>query len=326
MTASEQLAQFAAGSKALPKLCREYKKERATVHLKELVGGALSFYAAAAVAKTGGVHIFVAEDRDAAAYLLNDFYNLLDEKQVYFFPSSYKRSAAYGAEDAQGVVQRTAAMNAVRGFTKGYLVVCTYPEALAERVVDAATLQRDTIAVKLGDKISIAVLEDALADANFTRVDFVYEPGQYSVRGGIVDVFSYSESKPYRIDFFGDEVETIRTFDVETQLSKEKLDSIYIVPEMSKNAMDSTSLLGSLPRNTCIAAVQGAHRKRMERRSGGSRRGILRRYRPDAEEISPGRGLPTGGLGFPSHSFRGTADGNGGRYHPFLYANAADLS
>ena len=254
MTASEQLAQFAAGSKALPKLCREYKKERATVHLKELVGGALSFYAAAAVAKTGGVHIFVAEDRDAAAYLLNDFYNLLDEKQVYFFPSSYKRSAAYGAEDAQGVVQRTTAMNAVRGFTKGYLVVCTYPEALAERVVDAATLQRDTIAVKLGDKISIAVLEDALADANFTRVDFVYEPGQYSVRGGIVDVFSYSESKPYRIDFFGDEVETIRTFDVETQLSKEKLDSIYIVPEMSKNAKDSTSLLGSLPRNTCIAA------------------------------------------------------------------------
>ena len=233
MTASEQLAQFAAGSKALPKLCREYKKERATVHLKELVGGALSFYAAAAVAKTGGVHIFVAEDRDAAAYLLNDFYNLLDEKQVYFFPSSYKRSAAYGAEDAQGVVQRTAAMNAVRGFTKGYLVVCTYPEALAERVVDAATLQRDTIAVKLGDKISIAVLEDALADANFTRVDFVYEPGQYSVRGGIVDVFSYSESKPYRIDFFGDEVDSIRRFNISSQLSADKLDRVEIIPNLN---------------------------------------------------------------------------------------------
>ena len=233
MTASEQLAQFAAGSKALPKLCREYKKESATVHLKELVGGALSFYAAAAVAKTGGVHIFVAEDRDAAAYLLNDFYNLLDEKQVYFFPSSYKRSAAYGAEDAQGVVQRTAAMNAVRGFTKGYLVVCTYPEALAERVVDAATLQRDTIAVKLGDKISIAVLEDALADANFTRVDFVYEPGQYSVRGGIVDVFSYSESKPYRIDFFGDEVDSIRRFNISSQLSADKLDRVEIVPNLN---------------------------------------------------------------------------------------------
>ena len=143
------------------------------------------------------------------------------------------RSAAYGAEDAQGVVQRTAAMNAVRGFTKGYLVVCTYPEALAERVVDAATLQRDTIAVKLGDKISIAVLEDALADANFTRVDFVYEPGQYSVRGGIVDVFSYSESKPYRIDFFGDEVDSIRRFNISSQLSADKLDRVEIVPNLN---------------------------------------------------------------------------------------------
>lgn len=99
-TAREQLAQFAAGSKALGRLCREYKNRSATVHLEELVGGALSFYAAAAVAESGGVHVFVAEDRDAAAYLLNDFYNLLDERQVYFFPSSWKRSAAYGAEDA----------------------------------------------------------------------------------------------------------------------------------------------------------------------------------------------------------------------------------
>ena len=233
MTAREQLAQFAAGSKALPRLCREYKKERATVHLKELVGGALSFYAAAAAAKTGGVHVFVAEDRDAAAYLMNDFYNLLDEKQVYFFPSSYKRSVAYGAEDAQGVVQRTAAMNAVKGFTKGYLIVCTYPEALAERVADAETLRRDTIAVKVGDGISIAVLEDALVDANFTRVDFVYEPGQYSVRGGIVDVFSFSESKPYRIDFFGDEVDSIRRFNISSQLSADKLDRVEIIPNLN---------------------------------------------------------------------------------------------
>lgn len=239
MTAREQLAQFAAGSKALPRLCRELKKEHATVHLKELVGGALSFYAAAAVAETGGVHLFVAEDRDAAAYLMNDFYNLLDESRVYFFPSSYKRSAAYGAEDAQGVVQRTAAMNAVRGFTKGYLVVCTYPEALAERVADVETLRRDTIAVGRGDKISIAVLEDALVDANFTRVDFVYEPGQYSVRGGIVDVFSFSESKPYRIDFFGDEVDSIRRFNISSQLSADKLERVEIIPNL--NAGDAAA-------------------------------------------------------------------------------------
>ena len=233
-TAREQLAQFAAGSKALGKLCREYKNRSATVHLEELVGGALSFYAAATVEKTGGVHLFVAEDRDAAAYLMNDFYNLLDETQVYFFPSSWKRSAAYGAEDAQGVVQRTATMNAVRGFAgKGYLVVCTYPEALAERVADAETLQQGTIAVRVGDKISIEVLEQALVNAAFTRVDFVYEPGQYSVRGGIVDVFSYSESKPYRLDFFGDEVDSIRRFNISSQLSSDKLDRVEIIPDLN---------------------------------------------------------------------------------------------
>ena len=233
-TAREQLAQFAAGSKALGRLCREYENRSATVHLEELVGGALSFYAAAAVAESGGVHVFVAEDRDAAAYLLNDFYNLLDERQVYFFPSSWKRSAAYGAEDAQGVVQRTAAMHAVRNFTgKGYLVVCTYPEALAERVADAEALQRETIGVKVGDRISIEVLEQALVDASFTRVDFVYEPGQYSVRGGIVDVFSYSESKPYRLDFFGDEVDSIRRFNISSQLSSDKLDRVEIIPDLN---------------------------------------------------------------------------------------------
>ena len=233
-TAREQLAQFAAGSKALGRLCREYKNRSATVHLEELVGGALSFYAAAAVAESGGVHVFVAEDRDAAAYLLNDFYNLLDERQVYFFPSSWKRSAAYGAEDAQGVVQLTATMHAVRNFTgKGYLVVCTCPEALAERVADAEALQRETITVRVGDRISIEVLEQALVDASFTRVDFVYEPGQYSVRGGIVDVFSYSESKPYRLDFFGDEVDSIRRFNISSQLSSDRLERVEIIPDLN---------------------------------------------------------------------------------------------
>ncbi len=233
-TAREQLAQFAAGSKALGRLCREYKNRSATVHLEELVGGALSFYAAAAVAESGGVHVFVAEDRDAAAYLLNDFYNLLDERQVYFFPSSWKRSAAYGAEDAQGVVQRTATMHAVRNFTgKGYLVVCTCPEALAERVADAEALQRETITVRVGDRISIEVLEQALVDASFTRVDFVYEPGQYSVRGGIVDVFSYSEGKPYRLDFFGDEVDSIRRFNISSQLSSDRLERVEIIPDLN---------------------------------------------------------------------------------------------
>ena len=242
-TPREQLAQFAEGSKALATLCREYGKRTPTLHLRELVGGALSFYAAAAVSECGGVHVFVAEDRDAAAYLLNDFYNLLDEKRICFFPSSYKRSAAYGAEDAQGVVQRTTTMNAVRGFSgKGYLLVCTYPEALAERVADAEVLQRRTIAVRVGDRISIEVLEQELIDAGFTRVDFVYEPGQYSLRGGIVDVFSYSESKPYRLDFFGDEVDSIRRFNISSQLSSDRLDGVEIIPDLNAGVAASAKV------------------------------------------------------------------------------------
>lgn len=234
MSAKEQIAAFLAESKPLKSLCREAKQEGITLHLEELVGGALSCYASAAIERLGGIHLFVADDRDAAAYLLNDFYRLLDEEQVYFFPSSYKRSVAYGGEDAQGVVQRTAALAAIRNFTgKGYRVICTYPEALAERVADAATIARGTISVRVGDRISMEVLEDALQEASFTRVDFVCEPGQYSVRGGIFDVFSYVESKPYRLDFFDDEVESIRRFEISSQTSVDRLDAVEIVPDLS---------------------------------------------------------------------------------------------
>ena len=140
------------GAKSLAKLSRELKRESATVRLEELVGGALSPYSAAAIARVGGVHIFVAEDRDAAAYLLNDFYTLLDEEQVYFFPSSYKRSIAYRSEDAQGVVQRTNTINALRGASgKGYVVVCTYPEALAETVVAPDEMLDGMLTFSVGD-------------------------------------------------------------------------------------------------------------------------------------------------------------------------------
>ena len=260
MSAREQLARFAEGSKGLAALCRACRTEGATLHLRELAGGAWPFYAAAAVARTGGVHLFVAEDRDAAAYLLNDFYNLLDEERIYFFPSSYKRSVAYGAEDAQGVVQRTATLRALKHFTPSdakrraakevpnYLVVCTYPEALAERVADVETLQRDTIALHVGDRLAIDALEQQLVDAAFTRVDFVYEPGHYSRRGGIVDVFSYSESRPYRIDFFGDEIDSIRRFHISSQLSSDKLTEVEIIPDLNGNGGDAGAAKVSLAR------------------------------------------------------------------------------
>ncbi|MBR1995259.1 MAG: transcription-repair coupling factor, partial [Alistipes sp.] len=208
--------------------------EGVTLHLEELVGGALSCYASSLIVRQGGIHLFVADDRDAAAYLMNDFYRLLDERKVYFFPSSYKRSVAYGGEDPQGVVQRTSTLAALRNYTgEDYLVVCTYPEALAERVADEATMQAGTIRVAVGDNLSIEVLEDALVEASFERVDFVYAPGQYAVRGGIVDLFSFVESKPYRVDFFGDEVDSIRRFEISSQLSTDRLQQIEIVPDLS---------------------------------------------------------------------------------------------
>ncbi|WP_418979037.1 transcription-repair coupling factor [Alistipes sp.] len=225
------------------RLLRACREGAQTLHLRELVGGALSFHAATAVRRTGGVHVFVAEDRDAAAYLLNDFYALLDESRILFFPSSYKRSIVYGTEDAQGVVQRTATLNALTGFAgreakprRGeeppYLVVCTYPEALAERVADRESLARETIRIGVGERISIPVLVQSLADAGFVQVDFVYEPGQYSVRGGIVDVFSFAESKPFRLDFFGDDVDSIRRFEISSQLSSERLERAEIIPDL----------------------------------------------------------------------------------------------
>ncbi len=217
----------------------------AVTFLKGLAGSAYALYCAAAVERKGGVHLFVCEDRDAAAYLMNDFYALLGEEGVLFFPAGYKRSVQFGQEDASGIVQRTAALGALRGFDgRGHLVVCTYPEALAEKVADAQELDRNTLAVARGERMDMGFLARTLEAYGFAKVDFVYEPGQYSLRGGIVDIFSYAENKPYRVDFFGDEVESIRRFDIASQLSTERLERIEIVPDLrgSVNAGRSVSL------------------------------------------------------------------------------------
>ena len=238
------ILQLIAGAEPLGAMRRAYDSAGRTVLLRDMVGGALSVYAAALIARTGGTHVFVAEDRDAAAYLLNDFYALLDEKQVYFFPGSYKRSIVYGTEDAQGVVQRTAALSALRREMAAgeYRIICTYPEALAERVTDPDSMRRETVRVKVGDRLAIGELEELLADSGFTKVDFVYEPGQYSLRGGIFDVFSFSESKPYRLDFFGEEVDSIRRFEISSQLSADRLNEVEIVPNLNGFAGDRISL------------------------------------------------------------------------------------
>ena len=215
-----------------------------TVHLEQMVGGVYSLYAAEIVEQMGGIHIFLADDRDTAAYLVNDLYELLDEERVGFFASGYKRSAAYGAEDAQGIVRRTAALNAITNFKDGYLAICTYPEALAETVVDESDLVDQSLHIAVGDTIEQNDLVDWLINHGFTRLDFVYEPGQYSVRGGIVDVFSYAESKPYRIDFFGNTVDSLRRFDISSQLSAERPDTVDIIPniQQSEDATERVSL------------------------------------------------------------------------------------
>ena len=201
-----------------------------TVQLASLVGSSLSLVAHGAIARLGGVHVLVAEDRDAAGYLYNDLYPLTGGEG--FFPTGYKRSIQYGQEDPSGLVQRTTALNALRSAADKPLILCTYPEALTEKVADRERLSDSVLKLRRGDNLSTAFVEEALRECRFERVEFVCEPGQYSVRGGIVDIFSYSDNKPYRIDFFGDEIDSIRPFDVGTQLSTGTLDEVEIVPNL----------------------------------------------------------------------------------------------
>lgn len=203
-----------------------------TVQLASLVGSSLSLVAHGAIARLGGVHVLVAEDRDAAGYLYNDLYPLTGGEGLFFFPTGYKRSIQYGQEDPSGLVQRTTALNALRSAADKPLILCTYPEALTEKVADRERLSDSVLKLRRGDNLSTAFVEEALRECRFERVEFVYEPGQYSVRGGIVDIFSYSDNKPYRIDFFGDEIDSIRPFDVGTQLSTGTLDEAEIVPNL----------------------------------------------------------------------------------------------
>ena len=245
MTASEQMLRSSPpGRRTCRRLCREYETESVQPSIsRSWSAGLFRCMPQRPYAATGGVHVFVAEDRDAAAYLLNDLYALLDERRILFFPSSYKRSIVYGAEDAQGVVQRTAALNALRTPPAGYLALCTYPEALAERVVDAEALRRETMTVRAGDRLRPADLVEWLDESGFVRVDFVYEPGQYSQRGGIVDVFSYVESLPYRFDFFDEEVDSIRRFNISSQLSQDKLQQAEIIPNLNAREGGRVSLV-----------------------------------------------------------------------------------
>lgn len=210
-------------------------KDDFTIKLTGLTGSSLSLFSSVILNEANKVHLFIMPDKEDASYFANDLLSLIPEYRVFLFPSSYKRPGQSDIVDRTGMIQRTEVLNQLNQLLPGNLpVIISYPEAISEKVVSKSKLVQNTIKLKVGEKIDIEFLKETLREYEFERVDFVYEPGQYSVRGSIVDVFSFADEYPYRIDFFGDEVDTIRSFNIETQLSVNKIDSIQIVPDTQK--------------------------------------------------------------------------------------------
>jgi transcription-repair coupling factor (superfamily II helicase) len=226
-------------------------KPESRLYLKGLSGSLNAAIQATLLAQ--GPHLVIMNDREEAAYLYNDISQLCGSKRVSFLPSSYKRSPEYGQKDSQNVLLRTEALSQLHS-NNHELFVITYPEALIERVLSAESLDENRLIINNGDQLDISFITDVLNEYHFQRVDFVFEPGQYSVRGSIIDVYSFSDEDPYRIDFFGDEVDSIRKFNLENQLSKEKLEQVTIVPNLTENqdTQELSSLSDYLPEKSKI--------------------------------------------------------------------------
>jgi transcription-repair coupling factor (superfamily II helicase) len=201
-------------------------------HVKGLIGSALSFVVVSAFKTAEKPFLLIFNDKEEAAHYLNDLEQLLSEKDVLFYPGSYRRPYDIEETDNANVLLRAEVLNRINSQKKPAIIV-TYPDALFEQVVTRKELERNTLKIGVNDKISIDFVNEVLFEYKFKRVDFVTEPGEFSVRGGIVDVFSFSHDEPYRIEFFGDEVDSIRTFDVETQLSVEQIKKINIIPNVA---------------------------------------------------------------------------------------------
>ncbi len=210
--------------------------------LKGLSGSSASLVAANILKEYRQVHFLILSDREDAAYFYNDLLNCLNETEVHFFPSSYKRSIQYEQTDNGQIILRTNTLSRLNEYTGGLLAIVTYPEALLEKVISKADLESNTLHLSKGENISIGFVREIMETYHFEQVDFVYEPGQYAIRGSIVDIFSFSAEYPYRIDFFGDEVDSIRSFDVESQLSKKKHEGISIIPNMYRDDFSNSYL------------------------------------------------------------------------------------
>ena len=207
------------------------------IHLKGLVGSSFSFVIKSLFSKTEQPFLLILEDKEQAAYFLNDLEQLIHQDDVLFYPGSYRNPYQIEETDNASVLLRAEVLNRINSRKKPAIIV-TYPEALFEKVVTKKELEKNTLKVAVGDKISIDFINEVLFEYEFKRVDFIAEPGEFSVRGGIVDVFSFSNDHPYRLEFFGNEVDSIRSFDVETQLSIQKQNKISIIPNVENKLLD----------------------------------------------------------------------------------------
>jgi transcription-repair coupling factor (superfamily II helicase) len=237
----------------LQKLQTTIAQSQVRLHLKGLVGSSLSFIIAESFKKADKPFLLVFNDKEEAAFYLNDLEELLSEKDVLFYPGSYRRPYQIEETDNANVLLRAEVLNRINSRKKPAIII-TYPDALFEKVVTRRELERNTLKISLNDNLSIDFVNEMLFEYHFKRVDFVTEPGEFSVRGGIVDVFSFSHDEPYRIEFFGDEVDSIRTFDVETQLSTEQVKKINIIPNVANKFLEESrqSFLDYIAQKTVI--------------------------------------------------------------------------
>lgn len=237
--------------------------------LKGMVASSAPVFFAAAASRTENdkkraqkplTAVFILQDNDEAGYFYHDLTQILGTDNVLFFPSSYRRAVKYGQRDAANEILRTetlsrlsAAHTAGKGKDKpGFLYVVTCPEALSELVVSKRNLDERTISIGVGDIVNLTDLGRKMRSLGFEEVDYVYEPGQFAMRGSIVDVYSYSSELPFRIDFFGDEVDTIRTFEVADQLSKDSKETVQIVPELAQTVTDKQPFTAMLPEDALL--------------------------------------------------------------------------
>lgn len=230
------------------------------IHIKGLKGSAASmiFGALAYSGQAHGPYLFLMNDEDTAGYLYHDLVQMLGEQQVLLFPSTYRRAVKYGQRDTANEVLRTDVLGRLSsyGINKNeWLYVVTYPAALAELVASRDEIVEHTISLKVGEEFDLSDLSKHLLDIGFERRDYVYEPGEFAVRGSLLDVFSFSSEYPYRIDFFGDEVESIRTFEVQNQLSKDKINEATVVPKVEAEQGDMVPFTEYLPTNTRVVAT-----------------------------------------------------------------------